>query len=62
MSKHQFVSSVRREIDELNTAIDRRIVRGREYRDLSRRHKELTRTLRMFERKNRMGILSLFFS
>ncbi len=62
MSKYQFVSSIRREIDELNAAIDRRIVRGRTYRDLARRHKELTRTLRTLERKSGSGILSFFFS
>ncbi len=62
MSKHQFVSSVCKEIDELNTAIDRRIVRGRAYRDLARRHKELTRKLNSLERRNGHGIFSFFFS
>jgi len=61
MSKRQYTSVIRRQLNELNAAIDRRILRGRNYRDLARKHRELTRTLRTLER-GRTGIFSLFFS
>ncbi len=62
MSKYQFVSSIRREINDINATIDRRIVRGRDYSDLARRHKELTRALRTIKQKTASGIFSFFFS
>ena len=41
MSKYTFIKELRKEIKYLNEQIDRRIIKGYSYKDLSRRHKNL---------------------
>lgn len=44
-NKNIFVKELRREINKLNQEIDRRIIRGISYKNLSRRHKILVSKL-----------------
>lgn len=41
MSKHTLTKEIQREIARLNDTIDRKIVRGKSYRNEARRHKTL---------------------
>lgn len=63
MSQHQFASHLRRELVELNSIIDRKIVRGRDYRAEAQRHKEILRSLSQMKQRNSLSlnILSFFF-
>lgn len=61
MSKHDYLSLLRRELDEVNISIDRKIVRGRAYRSEARRHKEILSTLSRIETRPRTGFFSFFF-
>jgi len=63
MSQHQFTSHLRRELVELNSIIDRKIVRGRDYRTEAQRHKEILRSLSRIKRRNSLSLnlFSFFF-
>lgn len=61
MSQHQFASHLRRELTELNSIIDRKIVRGRDYRAEAARHKEIMRSLSRMERGRSLSFNLLSF-
>jgi len=63
MSQYQFASHLRRELDELNSIIDRKIVRGRDYRTEAARHKAILRSLSRVQKQHAFSLnfLSFFF-
>lgn len=63
MSQHQFAYHLRRELEQLNSIIDRKIVRGRDYRAEAARHKEILRSLTRMKKQRTLSLnfLSFFF-
>ena len=63
MSHYQFASHLRRELEQLNSIIDRKIVRGRDYRVEATRHRELLRSLSRMKKQRSFSLnfLSFFF-
>ena len=65
MSKEKLITTLSREIAELNEQIDMKVIRGISYKNESRRHKLLVSMLSDVGRHTRVahrgGILSLLF-
>lgn len=63
MSQNQFASNLRRELSELNTIIDRKIVRGRDYKREAARHKAVLRALSQLRQQQSfsLNLFSFFF-
>lgn len=62
MSQTQYLKMLEREIQKLNKVIDRKIVRGEDYRKEARDHKLILKRVRFHTRKSIMHrLIHLFF-
>jgi hypothetical protein len=65
MSQKQFKKAIELEIEHLNSLIDKKIIRGVDYREEAIRHRELLRSLKRFNERSMFGfgkVLSFFTS
>lgn len=56
MSQKQFKKAIELEIEHLNSLIDKKIIRGVDYREEAIRHRELLRSLKRFSDQSFFGL------
>ncbi len=60
MTQQQYIKNIERELGTLNRTIDIKILEGKSYAQIARRHKELLTTLRKLSRE-RTSMFSFSF-
>lgn len=61
MSKHQYITSLERQINLLNQRIDAKIMSGQQYVDESRKHRMLLQKIRAQKREQKSGFFGRVF-
>ncbi len=61
MSKHQYMKHISKELKKINEIIDFKILHGLNYKEETKRHKDLLGQISMFKPKRSFNLFSMFF-